>query len=878
MEHATIGDTELQRCQPRVARAACTRGGLFDSRRRKVDRVYAAGLPARSRELLAHFAVAAAHHKYVGVRARVLRKRTSSHVVTSRGRGVLVMQQRLGRRAPLDRALLVPGLAVHCVPVACFRIGWPGQGAESAHHAVHHCFFVSAGAQGGRRKATERMTGMAKGIALLALAAIAIVAAAIPAWFGVARHEELEQAASPKTGGGSGELERHVARLEAESARIEAVRQRAESLNDKIADLERRGKSTTSAEGTAALAVEADELKARLSALARDAHFKPSPTSSERAVGGQKDEATDTRLWPSMAVHRYIDEESRSQKPLSAAGSKSVGVLGRTREIKHPQGPRVDASVPDTSWETAPKLDRWGQEQLGVPGPKEASIDFYNYGNPTRKRNWEYGPHESLFGSDLVPGTESPSKQKGASFSSSLENVQADDSWKVAPKGDSVLDHVVSNKQVSSEDASVEPRTAAPRVGTNSKAQDRPVGEDKAWVEAEAWFKRMRRSTTEHLDAERWLAQRARKQRFRRKKMEARMQHFKKIKDAQQARTAQDIHLLRRARAAEEALDKLTSAPSTTTVRAASKADHASSRTKSSQSPARRVEGSSATLLKHTAVADVGAAASSATDGHERNDALQRTENHLKALMQSADSKFGQQVANFGPETAAHQEQTGWQKAAEKAAERSPWRAAVSEAAPHPLAQATALGQTREATSKPNAVLTDTQEDSSGEIDSMEAELRKARVEVRSLPASQRSAGDAAIAAMQRALQGAEASTAVIGRSGRGVSALRSHRLGTLESDPTVLRAEKAQEKVWRLQQALLAAKTGTPHVGWADAAHQADRAVLRQARRVLGSRGASKTRGSEKGGGSHSSKLWKLGINTGDGTWDDLSAPLKVH
>ena len=103
------------------------------------------------------------------------------------------------------------------------------------------------------RKATEWMTGMAKGIAVLALAAIAIVAAAIPAWFGVARHEELEQAASPKTGGGSGELERHVARLEAESARIEAVRQRAESLNDKIADLERRGKSTTSAEGTAAL-------------------------------------------------------------------------------------------------------------------------------------------------------------------------------------------------------------------------------------------------------------------------------------------------------------------------------------------------------------------------------------------------------------------------------------------------------------------------------------------------------------------------------------------------------------------------------------------------------------------------------------------------
>ncbi|MGB1594307.1 MAG: hypothetical protein ACPIOQ_16245, partial [Promethearchaeia archaeon] len=120
---------------------------------------------------------------------------------------------------------------------------------------------------------------MGKGIAVLALAAIAIVAAAIPAWFGVARHEELEQAASPKTGGGSGELERHVARLEAESARIEAVRQRAESLNDKIADLELRGKSTTSAEGTAALAVEADELKARLSALARDAHFKPSPTS-----------------------------------------------------------------------------------------------------------------------------------------------------------------------------------------------------------------------------------------------------------------------------------------------------------------------------------------------------------------------------------------------------------------------------------------------------------------------------------------------------------------------------------------------------------------------------------------------------------------------
>ena len=722
----------------------------------------------------------------------------------------------------------------------------------------------------------ERLGGKATRIALLALAAIAIVAAAIPAWFGVARTEELEQAASPKTGGGSGELERHVARLEAESARIEAVRQRAESLNDKIADLERRGKSTTSAEGTAALAVEADELKARLSALARGAHFKPSTTSSEMAVGGQKDEADDTQLWPSMALHRYIDEESRSHKPLSA-GSKSVGVLGRTGEIKHPRGPRVDASVPDTSWKTAPKLDRWGQEQLGVPGRKKASIDFYNYGNPTRKRNWEYGPRESLFGSDLVPGTESPSRQKGSSFSSSLENVQADDSWKVAPDGDSVLDHVASSKQVSSEDASVEPRTAAPRAGANSKAQDRPVGEDKAWVEAEAWFKRMRRSTTEHLDAERWLAQRARKQRFRRKKMEARMQHFKKIKHAQQARTARDVHLLRQARAAEEALDKLSSAPSTTTVRASSKADHASSRTKSSQSPARRVEGSSATLLQHAAVAEVGAAASSATDGHKRNDALQRTENHLKALMQSADSKFGQQVSNFGPETAAHQEQTGWQKAAEKAAERSPWRAAVSEAAPHPLAQATAVGQTREATSKPNAALTDTQEDSSGEIDLMEAELRKARVEVRSLPASQRSAGEAAIAAMERALQGAEASTAVIGRSGQGASALRSHGLGILESDPTVLRAEKAQETVWRLQQALLAAKTGTPHVGLADAAHQADRAVLRQARRVLGSPGSSKTSGSEKGGGSHSSKLSKLGINTGEGTWDDLSAPLEV-
>jgi len=350
---------------------------------------------------------------------------------------------------------------------------------------------------------------------------------------------QLLQSSAP---GAASALAKRIAKLEAESSQVEAVRQRAVSLSNKIAGLERQGNSGGKA--LDALKAEASKLKAHLVDVAKEAHLDPAiavknyPAAS--AGAGKQRHYIDDDDYPARSAatgrHHYIDDDSlgrdRGAVQLQEASSHraegiNVGVLGRAPDHKSARG-RLHSSD-DNSWKSAPKQDKWGEEQLGKGAKK--SLSYYNYGNPYKKRPWEYGPKESAFGSDFVPGVKG---QKDISFGNSWKQVKEDASWKIGPKdGSSDLNTV---KQSSSE--SINPSAEVPQ-------------ESSAWAKAQQWFDSMKKHETAALRA--GDARRAVEARVHHA-VEARVKHFERFDNKVSARVADDIKMLQEARAAEAAL------------------------------------------------------------------------------------------------------------------------------------------------------------------------------------------------------------------------------------------------------------------------------------------------------------------------------------
>ena len=649
----------------------------------------------------------------------------------------------------------------------------------------------------------------------------------------------LKAAAAPAGGGGSGgALSQRIARLEAESRQIEAVRLRAEHLDRQIASLERRGNSGS--EDEAALAAEAARLKDHLSTLAKDAHLDPSQVlrdypGAARVRGAADAKAQtqyhyiddDSRTWPAAAhAHHYIDDDSREVQRQHTASSINVGVLGRTATPKHKPARGRHHYIDDTSWKAAPKLNQWGEEQLGKKGAKRSSIGFYNYGNPTKLRPWQYGPKESAFGEDFVRGVKG---QKDISFGNSWKKVAQDDSWKIAPEVDSLLGKLKKPSRGRSSAAASPSKT--------------PV-ETKAWAKAKQWFDEMREKTAEHVKAAR--SQEEEVNEDVRKQVEARVHHFSRFDKSVTARVANDLKMLQEARAAEAALRKSKIAPSVP-----------SSEQDAHPSAAKQVSAGSAIdrqLSPVPAAADDDQTPKGATS--ERDGALSRTERMLNAMVASAGSKYGAEESPLV--TAEQRAQRGWQRAAHEVA--------VARASMH-VAQVNAL-------KTPDSQTEIAKVDYQREAQAMQDELRKARAEVAKLPDSERGAAESAIKAMEGTLEGAKVTAATLERNeqrarvmGRAAKAA-AVKVSSLETDPVVQKAEAAQEKVWRLQQQLQAAKSGNEKralLHSSDRSQEIHRHVLAEAAEAAAQGAAAKVLVP-----ASTSRLAKLGINTGEGVWGD--------
>jgi len=666
---------------------------------------------------------------------------------------------------------------------------------------------------------------MAGGRFEVTLALLATVALALVALHHGGGSAELESAAA-----GGSKLAQRISHLEAESAQIEQVRLRAKALNSKIQSLERRGQS--GAEDSSALAKEAAQLKARLSDLASDAHLDPASVLSQNPVATGHHYLDDERRdWPkqnhahqyidddsvghsSSHARHYIDDDSREveRQKASARAGINVGVLGRTP--KHAAGRGRMHYIDDDSWKSAPTQDQWGQEHQGKVGSKKA-IDYYDYGNPTKMRPWAYGPKESAFGADFVQGVKG---QKDIAFGNSWNKVKKDDSWQVAPKGDSLLDNVKGRQAIEK------------TVGSKSPT------ESKAWSKAAQWFDNMRAKTARQVDAKMEDVD-------VRKQVEARMHHFSHFDKSVTSRVAKDLKVLHEARAAEAALRKEAAQPAQAQASAAPLA---------------------APPLAPAAVQ------APAVEDLERDGALTRTEGMLNALMGDADSKYGNEETP-PVETAAQREQAGWEVATEQAAEPMHLEAARQVPA---VAQQTQAKMAR-TSAESEAVY-------KREAKTMQSQLQKARAEVMKLPTSERAAAEGAIKAMEGALKGAQVSANALERNKRQVRAMgkeasdASKQVASLETDPVVRQAEEAQQRVWRLQQQLQAVKFGKDnraqlHV--TNARNQIHKRVLEEAAQAA-ARGEQIKASTSKAG----SRLAKLGINTGEGVWGDNKSPADTY
>ena len=719
--------------------------------------------------------------------------------------------------------------------------------------------------------------------------------------------------AAPAATGGSA-LEQHVARLEAESKEIEQVRLRAVWLNNKIADLERRAQPGSVKE-SAALAAEAAKLKAHLLELAKAAHLEPlvdagpAKRPAKRAVPARHQYIDDdARGLPSQAysqhhyidddsvgrtvygTHHYIDDYSREvrQRTQEHGSGINVGVLGRT---KHDGEELVVDSrgrhhyVDDDSWKIAPKQDQWGEEQLGKAGAKRKADDFYNYGNPTKVRPWQYGPKESAFGADFVPGVKG---QKDIAFGNSWKKMGKDDSWKIAPSGDSLLNKV--------QDANAGGSAAATAIA----AAEGVPGGSKAWAKAEEWFKSMKRTTAK--EAEEQREQREQQQQVK-AAVEARVQEVSHLDKSVSSRVASDLKVLQEARAAEASLRKANVLPSRAPEQA--RAAEPAQRAAPAAAPAEAAVSTDA-ALEDGARTDVHAKGGDA----ERDDALERTEGMLNSLIASDDSKFG---GGSAVESAAQREQAGWQAAAEDAAADKPldadgsmpagmtesdqekkWDEAEKDLPTSvPAAKAQAVAQASVPAAKDGAGL-----------QTMSGQLQRARAEIKELPPADRAAAKAAIAAMDLALKGARVSQAAVLRNVHTEHAMgkaakvAAKQVSSLEEDPTVRQAEEAQQEVLRLEQQLQAAKSGSISGAglyrarahkvlqihqqvMAEAARAAERGSAAKAAEATGPSKAAKSTGPHFLGGGGAlrpgvSRLAKLGINTGEGVWgDDVASPV---
>ena len=657
--------------------------------------------------------------------------------------------------------------------------------------------------------------------------------------------------------GGGGALAQRIARLEAESKQIEQVRLRAARLDRQIADLERRGNSAAGDQG--ALAAEAARLKGHLTTLARDAHLDPAQVLRDypsAAVGTGADAKApaprhryiddDSRTWSKTArEHHYIDDDSREvERRVRAQGKVNVGVLGRTPETKAARGRHH--YIDDSSWEAAPKLNKWGEEQLGKAGAKTASIGFYNYGNPTKLRPWQYGPKESAFGADFERGVKG---QKDISFGNSWSKVVADDSWKLAPKGDSLLGEVkgVGSTSVARESAAKPPADKTPAGGLETPA------ESKAWSKAEKWFNEMRAKTARQVEAENTHEEEVKRE--VRRQVEARVHHFSRFDRSVTARVAGDLKMLQEARAAEAALRKSRGARG--------------SGARPEKKPPRRLTPATAAVQKQLSRVRKAARDSQAPaqPASERDGALSRTERMLDSMVASAGSKYG--AAETPLVTAEEREQAGWQHAAHQAAVAEPRPTMTPSAVTKMAARQWGAGA-------------GTEVDYRQEAEAMQVELRKARALVAKLPASERGAAQGAIKAMEGTLKGAKVTAATLERNAERERAMSkaadaaAAKVSSLETDPVVQKAEAAQERVWRLQQQLEAAKSG-----------QDERALLHTSgdsleihKHVLAEAAAAAARGTVSQAGrapkapasasTSASRLAKLGINTGEGVWGD--------
>jgi hypothetical protein len=717
--------------------------------------------------------------------------------------------------------------------------------------------------------------------------------------------------AAPATGGSA--LEQHVARLEAESKELEQVRLRAVWLNNKIAGLERRAQPGSVKE-SAALSAEATKLKAHLLDLAKAAHLEPlvdagpAKRPAKRAVPARHHYIDDdARGLPSQAysqhhyidddsvgrtvygTHHYIDDDSREvpQRTQVHGSGIDVGVLGRT---KHDGEELVVDSrgrhhyVDDDSWKIAPKQDQWGEEQLGKAGAKQKADDFYNYGNPTKVRPWQYGPKESAFGADFVPGVKG---QKDISFGNSWKKMGKDDSWKIAPSGDSLLNKV--------KDAS----TGGSAAAKATAAAEGVPGGSKAWAKAEEWFKNMKRTTAKEAKEQR--EQREQQQQVK-AAVEARVEEVSHLDESVSSRVASDLKVLHEARAAEAALRKANVLPSRAPAQA--RAAEPAQRAAPAAAPVEAAV-SADVALEDGARTDARAAKGGDAD---RYGALERTEGMLNNLIASDDSKFGGDTA---VESAAQREQAGWQAAAEDAAADKPLDADGS--MPAEMTESNEEKKWNEAekalpTSAPAAkaqavaqASVPAPKDGAG-LQSMSGQLQRARAEMRELPPVDRAAAKAAIAAMDLALKGARVSQAAVLRNVHTEHAMgkaakvAAKQMSSLEEDPTVRQAEEAQQEVLRLEQQIQAAKSGSVsraglYLGRGSNVHeQIHQQVMAEAARAAARGSAAKATGPLKaakatgphflgGGGALRpgvSRLANLGINTGEGVWgDDVASPV---
>jgi len=158
----------------------------------------------------------------------------------------------------------------------------------------------------------------------------------------------------------------------------------------------------------------------------------------------------------------------------------------------------------------------------------------------------------------------------------------------------------------------------------------------------------------------------------------------------------------------------------------------------------------------------------------------------------------------------------------------------------------------------------------------MQDELRKARAEMAKLPASERDAAQGAIKAMEGTLKGAKVTAATLERNEERERAMSKAakaaavKVSSLETDPAVQKAEEAQEKVWRLQQQLQAAKTGQDQGALLHSS--GDKQEIHK--HVLAEAAAAAARGAVSQAAPKLvpsvSRLAKLGINTGEGVWGD--------